>query len=199
MKKIYALLASCLCLSGFGQDNSTLGKLMPSITRPSPTVAQLMKVEESSLDHYTGQPQIAVPLFSTKAGNLDVGLTLSYNSSGIKVSEQSGWVGKGWNLEAGGVISRSVVDLPDEIDTEIHKGTNAAANISHNIFNLPDASETRKEFAYDAQWGKAYATTQKQTSTSSTSSEGRGGSRLPRPEEPETLFLSLSETMGTTR
>ncbi|TPD73658.1 hypothetical protein [Flavobacterium microcysteis] len=154
MKKIYALLASCMCLSGFGQDNSTLGKLMPSITRPSPTVAQLMKVEESTLDHYNGQPQIAVPLFSTKAGNLDVGLTLSYNSSGIRVSEQSGWVGKGWSLEAGGVISRSVVDMPDEIDTELHKGTNSTANKFHNIFNLADNSEERKEFVYDAQWGK---------------------------------------------
>lgn len=153
MKKIYALLASGLCLSGFGQDNSTLGKLMPSITRPSPTVAQLMKVEESTLDHYNGQPQITVPLFSTKAGNLDVGLTLSYHSSGIKVSEQSGWVGKGWNMEAGGVISRSVVDMPDEIETDIHKGTNSIANKAHNIFNLADNSEERKEFAYDAQWG----------------------------------------------
>jgi len=113
-----------------------------------------MKVEESTLDHYNGQPQIAVPLFSTKAGNLDVGLTLSYNSSGIRVSEQSGWVGKGWSLEAGGVISRSVVDMPDEIDTELHKGTNSTANKFHNIFNLADNSEERKEFVYDAQWGK---------------------------------------------
>ncbi|MBC8643340.1 hypothetical protein H9W95_02235 [Flavobacterium lindanitolerans] len=51
-----------------------------------------------------------------------MGLTLSYNSSGIRVNETSGWVGKGWSLETGGVISRSVVDLPDEIETDNHKG-----------------------------------------------------------------------------
>ena len=152
MKKIYALLASCMCLSGFGQGNAGDGnKLLPSITRPSPTVAQLMKVEESTLDHYTGQPQIAVPLFGTKAGNLDVGLTLSYNSSGIRVNETSGWAGKGWSLETGGVISRSVVDLPDEIETDIHRGANVSG--LYTFFEAPDLSETRRQFAYDAQWG----------------------------------------------
>lgn len=154
MKKIYALLAVGLALpfSGFGQGNiGGTNNLTPSITRPSPTVAQLMKVEESTLDHYTGQPQIAVPLFSTKAGNLDVGLTLSYNSSGIRVNEISGWVGKGWSLETGGVISRSVVDLPDEIETDIHKGANVSG--LYNFFDAPDLSETRRQFAYDAQWG----------------------------------------------
>lgn len=154
MKKIYTLLLSGLCFSGFGQSSSEAAKkLMPSITRPSPTVAQLMKVEESSLDHYSGQPQISVPLFSTKAGNLDVGLTLSYNSSGIRVTEQSGWTGKGWSLEAGGVISRSVVDMPDEIDTDIHKGTNSPLNKAHDLFTLDENSDERKGFAYDAQWG----------------------------------------------
>lgn len=153
MKKICILITIGLSFtfSSYGQSGN---KHVPSITRPSPTVAQLMKVEESSLDHYTGQPQIAVPLFSAKTGNLDVGLTLSYNSSGIRTNEQSSWVGKGWNLETGGVISRSVVDLPDEIETDIHKGTNSMANKFHNIFNLADNSEERKEFIYDAQWGK---------------------------------------------
>jgi len=153
MKKICIIITVGLSFN-FSIYGQTGNKHVPSITRPSPTVAQLMKVEESSLDHYTGQPQIAVPLFSAKTGNLDVGLTLSYNSSGIRTNEQSGWVGKGWSLETGGVISRSVVDLPDEIETDIHKGTNSLANKFHSIFDLPDNSEERKEFIYDAQWGK---------------------------------------------
>ncbi|MGJ1382829.1 RHS repeat domain-containing protein [Sphingobacterium siyangense] len=153
MKKICILITVVLSFT-FSMYGQTGNKHLPSITRPSPTVAQLMKVEESSLDHYTGQPQISVPLFSATAGNLEVGLTLSYNSSGIRTSEQSGWVGKGWSLETGGVISRSVIDLPDEIETDNHKGTNSMANKFHNIFNLPDDSEERKEFIYDAQWGK---------------------------------------------
>ncbi|WP_448672490.1 RHS repeat domain-containing protein [Sphingobacterium multivorum] len=153
MKKICILITVGLSFT-FSIYGQTGNKHVPSITRPSPTVAQLMKVEESSLDHYTGQPQISVPLFSARTGNLDVGLTLSYNSSGIRTNEQSGWVGKGWNLETGGVISRSVVDLPDEIETDIRKGTNSIANKFHNIFNLADASEERREFIYDAQWGK---------------------------------------------
>ncbi|MCY1483349.1 hypothetical protein D3C87_42050 [compost metagenome] len=152
MKKIYTLLLSGLCFSGFGQSSlESSNKLLPSITRPSPTVAQLMKVEESTLDHYTGQPQIAIPLFNTKAGSLEVDLTLSYNSSGIRIGDQSGWTGKGWTLETGGVISRSVVDLPDEIDTEIHRGANV--NNLYEFFSYAEDSPQRRKFAYDAQWG----------------------------------------------
>lgn len=154
MKKLCILITASLSFSFsvFGQGNSEGSKsTVPSITRPSPTVAQLMKVEESTLDHYTGQPQISVPLFSKKAGNLDVNLALYYNSSGIRVTEQSGWTGKGWTLDTGGVIARNVVDLPDEIDTDNYRGSNV--NGLHDFFSYGEDSDQRRGFAYDAQWG----------------------------------------------
>ena len=110
---IFILLFS---LTSFAQDTKDPFTL-PEITRPSPTVAQLMKFEEVNLSHYTGQPNIAIPLFSKNINGLNYNLALQYQVSGIRVDEQSGWVGKGWALETGGVISRSVVGLPDDINS----------------------------------------------------------------------------------
>lgn len=149
LKKILILFISILSLNGFGQTGGQSNNgFMPSITRPSPTVTQLMKIEESQIDNYTGQPNIGVPLFNKTIKNLDVAVSLSYNSSGIRVVEQSGWVGKGWSLNAGGVVSRSVVDLPDEILTDKYIGANN--NSYHDFFSISE--QEQREYIYDAEW-----------------------------------------------
>ncbi len=124
---IFILLLS---FSSLSQEDSKNAFTLPEIIRPSPTVSQLMKFEEVDLNHYTGQPNISVPLFSKRIHGLDYNLALHYNVSGIRVNEQSGWVGKGWALETGGVISRSVVGLPDNLNIESvgYRGVN------HNQF-----------------------------------------------------------------
>lgn len=40
---------------------------------------------------------------------------LRYAAQGFKPDERAGWLGMGWSLEAGGVVSRTVQDLPDEL------------------------------------------------------------------------------------
>jgi hypothetical protein len=41
-------------------------------------------------------------------------VSLDYHTSGVKVNELSDWVGAGWNLSAGGMITRTIQGLPDE-------------------------------------------------------------------------------------
>lgn len=80
---------------------------------PAPEAAQLGKYGDVPVSLYTGAAQIGIPLYELKGKYLSLPIGLSYNSSGIKVAEDPSWVGSGWSLNAGGVITRAVQGNPD--------------------------------------------------------------------------------------
>ncbi len=152
MKKIM-LLAVAL----FGATGLCFAQELPEVIPPTPTVANLMQFEEVPVSHYTGQPNIAIPLYS-KAINSDLGINigLSYNTQGIKINNRSGWTGTGWSLNAGGVVSRTVRGIPDEQkrNTGIG-GLSVAEGVLHNddfwnYSNLTQGSEQQQEFLWRA-------------------------------------------------
>ena len=110
-------------IDSFSQDPFTPSQQkietdLPTIIPPSPTVATLMRFEEVPVNHYTGVPDITIPLYAKQISDkLNLNVSLSYNPSGIRVDERSGWTGTGWTLNAESVISRTVMDVPDEIHT----------------------------------------------------------------------------------
>lgn len=80
----------------------------------SPNAASLGKYGEVPVGYYTGIPNISVPIYDINTGFLTLPINLSYHAGGIKVEEMASWVGLGWSLNAGGVISRQLRGLPDE-------------------------------------------------------------------------------------
>lgn len=84
------------------------------IGMPSPTAASLGKYGNIPVSLYTGTPNISIPLFEVKGRTLSVPIVLNYHASGVKVEEIAGWVGLGWALEVGGVITRTMRGLPDD-------------------------------------------------------------------------------------
>src|ERR1700743_3187668 len=102
------LLITTTCLSSHAQDSSF------KVTISSPTAAALGKFGDIPVGYHTGTPDISIPLYTIKAGKLSLPIGLSYHASGLKVQEQAGWVGAGWALNAGGVITRTVVGEPDD-------------------------------------------------------------------------------------
>jgi len=92
------------------QDDIQNPKLVP----PSPDAAALGKYGEIPVDKSTGIPIISVPLYEIKTPRFTLPVSLSYHASGMKVEEISSWIGAGWSLNAGGVITRSVVGFPDD-------------------------------------------------------------------------------------
>jgi hypothetical protein len=64
---------------------------------------------------YTGMPSISFPLYNFKNANgLSLGMSLDYFSGGIKTSEPPGSAGLGWNLNVGGVVTRTVRGIADD-------------------------------------------------------------------------------------
>lgn len=88
---------------------------LKNVIPPSPNASSLGKYAEWPVNLYTGLPGISIPLYELKGRNLTLPITLSYHASGIKVGEVASSVGLGWSLSAGGVITRSVIGLPDDV------------------------------------------------------------------------------------
>ncbi len=101
-----------LCTFGTEEDGDPI--FTPSILPPSPTAAELGKYGQIPVGLFTGTPNINIPIYSYKTKNLSVPVSLSYNSNGIKVDQVASWVGLGWSLNAGGVITRIVRHQPDD-------------------------------------------------------------------------------------
>jgi YD repeat-containing protein len=85
---------------------------------PSPEAAALAKYADIPISLYSGTPQIAIPLYELQERELTLPIALSYHASGHKVETLASRVGMGWVLEAGGVITRTIMGgWPDEFST----------------------------------------------------------------------------------
>ncbi len=89
---------------------------------PGPNMAAYAKYVDIPVNHYTGVPHISIPLYTINEGDLKLPISLNYHSSGFKVTEESTWVGLGWTLNAGGVITRQIRGLDDIQDFEFPLG-----------------------------------------------------------------------------
>ena len=84
-----------------------------NVTYPSPTAIQFQKYVDIPVGNYTGTTPVNVNLYTINAVDINVPITLMYHTSGVRITEHASWVGAGWSLSAGGLISRTVNGLPD--------------------------------------------------------------------------------------
>ncbi|MGN7722115.1 hypothetical protein [Chitinophaga sp. 22620] len=130
---VVGILITSLVISSKAQDKHSI-----NIIPPSPTASSLGKYGEVPVGHYTGIPQIAIPIYDVKEGSLSCPVSLSYYGGGVKVEEISSWVGLGWSLRAGGVISRSVRGLPDESGSFFLPGNNLTGYLAGGQPGFPE-------------------------------------------------------------
>lgn len=84
------------------------------VTPPSPDMRQFTRYGDYPVSRETGVPNISIPLHTITVGDLSVPISLSYHAGGIRVDDIASWVGLGWTLNAGGVITRTIKGIPDE-------------------------------------------------------------------------------------
>ena len=94
----------------YGQEEMEL----PNYTPPSPEASAMTKFADLQANEFSGMVSHTIPLYTYKAGQLELPISISYNGAGVRVDDISTWVGINWTLNAGGVITRTVRDLPDE-------------------------------------------------------------------------------------
>ncbi len=113
MKRFVATVNCLLAISFLmAQDN-----IYNEVSIASPEAASLGKFVDIPVNYHTGTPGIDIPIYAVKEGPLTLPISLSYHASGLRVMEPASWVGAGWALNAGGVITRTVNGAPDERNT----------------------------------------------------------------------------------
>src|SRR5690554_53112 len=107
------LLTTCFFLSFYKvhSQEDLWRRNLPQII--SPQAYEFTKYGDVPVNTYTGVPNISVPLYEIEAAGLNIPISLSYHSNGIKVSEEASWVGLGWTLNAGGSIVQVVKGFDD--------------------------------------------------------------------------------------
>gem|GEM_PF-1268552 len=104
-QKIFFILLIVLHLSNLSAQEVALP--------PSPEAAAMKEHVDVPVNMYAGIPQMSVPIHGIQGREITVPITLSYHANGIRVAEEASWVGLGWNLSAGGMITREIRDNDD--------------------------------------------------------------------------------------
>ncbi len=87
---------------------------LPNILPPSPDAYNFAKYGNLPIGISSGTAQFSLPIYTVQSGNLKLPISLNYSSNGVKVDEMATRVGINWNLNAGGVITRVVLDKADD-------------------------------------------------------------------------------------
>ncbi|UII34885.1 hypothetical protein LVD17_13820 [Fulvivirga ulvae] len=103
-------LSVAFCGSLRAQEETAYTEFLP----PAPTAAELGKYGLMPPVASSGVPGIDVPLYNYSTTYINVPISLSYHSDGIKVDQVASWVGLSWSLNAGGVITRIVKGRADD-------------------------------------------------------------------------------------
>jgi YD repeat-containing protein len=79
-----------------------------------PDVWSFMKYGNVPVDMYTGAVNVSIPIYTYKDNDFEIPISIDYVSQGYIPNMPAGSLGVGWFLNAGGMITREVRDMPDE-------------------------------------------------------------------------------------
>lgn len=68
-----------------------------------------------SVDPFTGTGSVNIPIYQYSIDGMNLNVGLNYTTKGIRVDELASSIGLGWQLNAGGSITRDVNNIEDEI------------------------------------------------------------------------------------
>ncbi|NVJ64406.1 MAG: RHS repeat protein [Flavobacteriaceae bacterium] len=133
-----------------------MGQEIPNLIPPSPEAAAITSYANNNVSYYTGSAQIGVPIFEVQGNGLSVPISLNYTGSGgIRVEQVASWVGLGWTLNAGGVISRTIRGRKDDDNSNGYRflsaipEANSTANYDlYEDFALGEKDSEPDEFQY---------------------------------------------------
>lgn len=135
MKKLLTALLISFSISTFGQEISTpkdttkglssltlsvvppapnTNSYKPNLILPSPHAASLGNYGNMPVNLSSGLPSPNISIFELKEGETNLSMGASYQYRGFKPFEGPSIMGRGWSLNAGGLITRVIKSRADE-------------------------------------------------------------------------------------
>ncbi|WP_026705780.1 RHS repeat domain-containing protein [Flavobacterium soli] len=125
-----------LLVAGISSQQVT-GQEVPKVIPPSPEAATILQHSPVNVSLYTGTPNISVPFHTISHGGVEVPISLSYSTDGIRVNSIASRTGMGWSLSSGGLITRTINKLPDDVTNGyMNTTTNSNINQRYTILHL---------------------------------------------------------------
>jgi RHS repeat-associated protein len=160
MKKLILAVCVTATISTFGQEISTpkdttkglssvttlsvvppapnTNTYKPNLILPSPHAASLGNYGNTSVNLSSGLPSPNIPLFELKEGETNLSMSASYQYRGFKPFEGPSIMGRGWSLNAGGLITRVIKSRADEAIPQISSSDAYGYATPENRANLAD-------------------------------------------------------------
>ncbi|MCJ0743675.1 hypothetical protein [Pedobacter montanisoli] len=136
IKKLFVLMICIVTVNQLKAQDPT-NYVQTNLIPPSPTVNSLGKFGQTPINLSTGVVSTSIPLFVLEGKELKLPITLSYSYDGFKPSQSVGWAGLGWNIQAGGVITRMVNGA---VDNTFNYGYNYEDPAVQALINSPSYS-----------------------------------------------------------
>lgn len=174
-KKLPGIMLGVLMLGGvekvFSQNDLDITRFYDTqqgyINPTAPEAWSMIKYGDAEMNLYTGAIGVDIPVYTFKNKNFTLPISLNYASTGYKPNVQTGILGAGWYLNAGGVITREVNGIPDEATSEyVYKDKFAGYNskFGNKTYRMagyclasPSVStKYDKEFLYSGAPGQEY-------------------------------------------
>ncbi len=86
-------------------------KSLPNVSKPELT--NILRFDQFPDIGFIGGTDISIPIYTIKMGDLEIPISLSYNTKGFKLNDISPNTGLGWSLIADGTVTLKVNDLND--------------------------------------------------------------------------------------
>lgn len=102
---LYRISLAVILFLGFLIHGSCQNQTLPQITPHSPNAAAFDKYVDVPVSLSSGRINLSIPIYEINVGPVKIPIALVYNNNGLMPDEIPTWVGHGWSLSTGGVIT----------------------------------------------------------------------------------------------
>lgn len=104
-------------------------------TPPSLNAQAFLQNTVYPVSYHTGTTTVEIPIHTIGLKDISIPVSLIYNTAGIKVEQEASTIGLGWVLNAGGLISKTIMGENDLFEEHTYFTTSSCNGSPHTACN----------------------------------------------------------------